>query len=80
MVRPGWHVLGMESVGGPEFLTVDLWETFVNAWLSRLYMTDLPPPPFRSGRRKKRFLVRQTLDITVIETYRVGQLHNHRGR
>ena len=35
--------------------------------------------PFRSGRGKKRFLVRQTFDIPVSGTYRVGQLHNHRG-
>jgi hypothetical protein len=35
--------------------------------------------PFRSGRRKKRFLVSQTFDIPFSGTYHVGQLHNHRG-
>ena len=70
----------MESIGGPEFLTVDSWETSVNAPLLRIYKTETPPPPFLSGRREKRFLVRQTLDISVLGTYHVGQLHNHRGR
>ena len=32
-----------------------------------------------SGCRKKRVLVRQSLDILVSGTYRVGQLRNHRG-
>jgi hypothetical protein len=32
---------------------------------------------FRSGRGKKRSLVRQTLDTSASGTYRVGQLHNH---
>ena len=35
---------------------------------------------FHSGRGKKRFLVRQTFDISVPGTYRVRQLHNHQGR
>ena len=68
----------MESVGGPEFLFMDLWETSVNALLLFPHKTD--PPLFRSWRGEKRFLVRLTLDIFVTGTYHVDQLHNHRGR
>ena len=32
---------------------------------------------YRSGRGKKRFLVRQNLDIPVSGSYRVAQLHNY---
>ena len=33
--------------------------------------------PFRSGHGKKRILVRQPFDISVLGTYLVGQLRNH---
>jgi hypothetical protein len=35
--------------------------------------------PFRSGCGKKRFLVRQILDILVSGAHCVGQLHDYRG-
>ena len=42
--------------------------------------SDAETETFRSGCRKKRFLVCRTFDIPISGTYRVGQLHNHRGR
>ena len=57
---------------------MDLWETSVDAQFLRLAETEIYP--FRSGRGKKRFLVRQISDIPFSGTYNVGQLHHHRGR
>jgi hypothetical protein len=68
----------MESVRGPESSFMGSWETSVIASSYDFAKTDIFP--FRSGRGKKRFLVRQSLDNPDSgELIVFSQLHNNQG-
>ena len=78
MVHSGRNIFGMEGFRRAEFLSLDIWETSVYyptfMVCQRLIFSS------RSGCGKKCILVRETLDISVSDTYIVAQLHDHRGR
>ena len=67
----------MEDILCPEFFPMGSWETCVDFYL--LHFGRIWNSRFRSGRGKKRILVRQTSDVLVWETYHVGQFDDHRG-